>query len=395
MQLSKRMPDRSTYGGVNEIIGANVAVLYSGDFADKKIQWLGKYQPLAIRNDGSILVIHNRFFYLFNKGKKREVGRINHYRFLSRIGLVRRLLRVDIRCAYLENDDTYLFFLDKVLYELKISKGEIIRLFTLPDNQSTPLRLQKGFDVYRVIWGEYCSNKDKHDVSIYGLTHTGKVCLVWTYKNKRIRHIHNIISDEDTGYFVFTGDNETEAGIYHHDPSFIDMTPVFTGEQNARAVIGFSTKGGLLYATDSVNNENHIFLMKRDRHGRAIIDEIGKINGSVIYGTECADGWLFSTTVESPEAEKGNIVDMLSTKRGNGILSDRVDLVHVDYDMNVSTLLSFTKDKLPYKLFQYGCVMFPLGLEKVHEIYFYPVAVRGFDGRMGLIKTNEYSSINQ
>ena len=55
--------------------------------------------------------------------------------------------------------------------------------------------------------------------------------------------------------------------------------------------------------------------------------------------------------------------------------------------LNVKKELEFEKDSLPYKLFQYGVVMFPPSLDE--WLVFYPVGVKKYDGHMGIIESRE------
>ena len=77
----------------------------------------------------------------------------------------------------------------------------------------------------------------------------------------------------------------------------------------------------------------------------------------------------------------------LSTKRGTGILSNHVEIISVDKQLNIKKEFVFEKDSLPYKLFQYGVVMFPPSLSETLVIY--PVGVKKYDGHMGIMDCQE------
>lgn len=345
-----------------------------------KVSWHGYYQPLLVRDDG-IVAYRKKTFYLINKEKKMKICSVKQRDLLDFFHIFNRLLRRDVRCGCYTDDDYYFFWM-KSLYRLKINEKRIDKLYNVPRGESTPLNVVEGRGEYTVLWGEYGRNEDKHEVCIYGLHRTGTINVVKKLKGKNVRHVHNIIFDGSDGYYVFCGDNEKDAGIYYFHNEWKEEEVVLVGTQNARAVVGFITKKGILFATDSVSEQNYIFLMQKcgNKWNKR---EICKINGSVIYGTRCKNGFIISTTVESPESSKGKIQCLLSRKRGKGILSDEVDMIYINEDMEPRIVYTASKDRLPYKLFQYGCFKFPEGLEKAEEIVFFPLAVKGVSGQMG------------
>ena len=271
---------------------------------------------------------------------------------------------------------------------------KVKKIYSLKHNQSMPLNITKGNGDFIILWGQYGNNKERSPVSIYGLTKQRKIRVVYTFAKGQIRHIHNIVSNKNKGYLIFTGDNDAYAGIYRADRLFNSVIPVLIGEQQARSVAGFWTKDGILYATDSVTEENHIYLLRRSEAfsiNRQNQDnwekrEICRINGSCIYATEFAGGYLFSTCVESPETLSDSWRSYISCKRGSGILSDNVEMVYINRKYEYKVITSFKKDRLPYKLFQYGAIKFATGMEHSEAIFFYPVAVKKYDGKMGLLK---------
>lgn len=272
---------------------------------------------------------------------------------------------------------------DKKIYYISLKKKAINKIFDIPDgfseplNYCIPLRSNSSFNVF---FGDYGNNPERQCVSIYGIDRELSVKKVYTFKKGDIRHVHNIIPDAyKDGYYILTGDNEEKAGIYWSNRDFSVVKPVFIGEQRARAVAGFVTPAGLLYAMDSVSKKNYIWLLT-EKNEEVFLKKIGDLNGSVIYSTKYLSGYLLSTTVESPERSNNSKLSLLSVKRGEGILSNDVQLVYINENFEVSTLKQFKKDSLPYKLFQYGAVKFPCDLENSKSLVIYPTAVRKYDG---------------
>ena len=205
----------------------------------------------------------------------------------------------------------------------------------------------------------------------YGL----QVEKVYTFEAGTVRHIHNIVQDGD-GFLLFVGDNEAKAGIYRVNRDWTEVKPWKTGQQKYRAVVGWPYQGGVLYATDSVETENHIRLITKDGEEK----ELAALNGSCIYGCETRDYYLFSTTVEPHEGggTKALFVDTL----GGGIKSRDVTIMAVSKkDLAVRQVASFEKDRWPMKLFQYGRCIFAGGQDGATEsVWCAPVACKEFDG---------------
>lgn len=120
--------------------------------------------------------------------------------------------------------------------------------------------------------------------------------------------------------------------------------------------------------TDAVNEPNFVYCLKKN--GELV--KVCQLNGSCIYGTRCGTGFLFSTTVEPDERNRGPL-SWISYKRGEGVLSSEVHLVHVDENMNSQIIARLKKDWLPMKLFQYGSIQFASGSQQ--KVWMYPVAV--------------------
>lgn len=237
---------------------------------------------------------------------------------------------------------------------------------------SDPLNICKTEKNWLVVWGDYGSNPNNEAINIYGLKEDLTVETVYSFQPGQIRHIHNIVPRLKGGYYIFTGDQETGAGIYSADYDFERVGPAFTGKQQYRTVVGFDTPDGLLYATDAVNEQNYVYCIKDDKP-----EQIYELNGSCIYGTEYEGAYYFATTVEPDENNKG-ITSWVSGKRGAGILSDEVKLIKIDSEMTGRVMASYKKDIWPMKLMQYGSIQFPHG--RSEEMWLYPVAVQGEDG---------------
>ena len=352
----------------------------------KAARWYKNTQPIAAIFD-TIIAYNNGKILKIDDKSITVISRFN-FDILDRVKEANRklcrLFRREIRCACLARENRIIFFKDRLLYHLNLSTGEMCQILTAPNGKSAPLNITSSTEnKYLAFWGDYFSNPTRDRVMIYGITKHKQIEEMFTFPQKTIRHIHNIISDGVGGYFIFAGDDDQQAGIYHSNRGFRQVRPIYCGEMMARAVIGFQTSSGLMFATDSVNEVNHIYLLNNTR-GKIKKEEICKLNGPCIYGTAVGNNYIFSTTVESEESN-GSKLAIFSRKSGPGILTSNVEVIAVDKEFNVRILGKIQKDNLPYKLFQYGAIRFPWINQSAIYFCFYPVAVNKYEGDMGVI----------
>ena len=354
------------------------------------VEWIGRYSPIAVLKNGQILVYSKGWLYKIDKHNNTHKICKLPYSLTDALKesnrLLYRMFRREIRTSCITESENVFFFKGNKLYIYSEKKEKVRFLYKIPEGKSTPLNIltAKKDTGYIVLWGDYFGNKNREAVHIWGITKKGEIEAVYSFPENTVRHIHNIIEDKyGEGYFIFTGDNDAKAGIYYADSHFIKITPLFIGNQMARAVQGVSTNEGLIYATDSVTEQNYICILSKKNNWEH--RKIAPINGSCIYGTYNNGKMFFSTTVESPETNEHNyIMSLLSTRRGTGILSDKVELLCVDSDLKIESIMQFEKDTLPYKLFQYGVVKFTASLSD--NLVIYPVGVKKCSGKLGIIK---------
>jgi hypothetical protein len=231
-----------------------------------------------------------------------------------------------------------------------------------------------------VYWGDYGRNDQLKAVTIYCLGVDKQVKPIYTFEAGKVRHIHNIVEDAD-GFLLFVGDNEEKAGIYRVNRYWTEVKPWKTGQQKYRAVVGWPYQGGVIYATDSVETENHIRYITADGEEK----ELSALNGSCIYGCETKDYYLFSTTVEPHEG--GGKLSLLFEKLGGGIKSRDVTIMAVNKsDLSIRQVAEYRKDGWPMKLFQYGRCIFAGGQQGSNTVWCSPVACKKYDGKTILLK---------
>lgn len=329
--------------------------------------------------DSYNLVYRHGVFYKITNKSYEKITSINFsfkHSLACRNRLLTRLLRLEPKSTeQISNNCFVLSFLHKVwLLDAKNKTIQVIQ--ESREGFSDPINFcRDGNSVY---WGDYGNNPSRENVNIYKIDEQRQISIVYSFPNNTIRHIHNIIFDKKSNRFwILTGDNEKKSGIYLADSNWENIRPIKIGEQQYRAVVAFPTEDGLLYATDSVDKQNSIFQLSLTNN---TITKIIDINGSCIYGTELHDFFIISTTVEPPEGR--GIKNLFTYNLGKGIVNREVHLIAISKkDLKIVILKKFKKDILPMKLFQYGVISFPKGLEKANELWYYPIACHKVDGK--------------
>lgn len=294
---------------------------------------------------------------------------------LCRFRISNRLLRLAPKCCEKLSDNLFVFSLCNKIWAVNTNEDTVSVINTERNGFGTPLNLCRCFN--KIYWGDYGSNSTYKSVNIYELNQDLRFQTVYSFLAGSVRHIHNIIYDKvQNCFWIMTGDNENKAGIFKATKDLGEIAPFKIGEQKFRAVVGFPYNDGILYATDSVEKENHLYYIDKDGKEKILTS----INGSCIYGTEIKDYFIFSTTVESPEG--GGYLKLLSTRLGRGIKNREVHLIAVrKSDLAVRVIRKYKKDIWPMKLFQYGTLMFPAGQEQSEDLWCYGVACKGIDGK--------------
>lgn len=298
--------------------------------------------------------------------------------FWQKFRVVERLFRLLPRLAIKYQNNQFLVASQGGVYLLNFNDLTKSLIQAARCGFTTPLAFSEFSGA--IYWGEYGDNPARTDVNIFKYTQNEGVKIAHTFRSGEIRHIHNIIHDEYRHCFwIFTGDNEPNSGIWWAKEDFSSVLPILTGKQQYRAVIGFATPEGLIYATDAVEEDNYVYMVKICLDKIGSVTQICPINGSCIYGTELRDYYIFSTTVEPHEGR--GLLNLFSYRLGRGIKSRYASVIAIrKTDYNVKTILTIRKDWLPMKLFQYGSIQFPGGQNFSNELTCNIVACEKFDG---------------
>lgn len=309
-------------------------------------------------------------------------------RLFGRFRLLNRLLRLEPRCAtFLDDDRVFLSFQHKVMV-VSIAEKRVIKHIPMRSSFSNPLSFcsLKKYGKEEIYWGDYGENVCGDEINIYKYSKDGlEVC--YTFPRNSIKHVHNIIFDKwHDRFIVLTGDFGDKVGIYIATRDFKSVEPFLIGDEKYRAVQAVVTEEGLIWATDAVMSDNHLYYCP---FGKKEVKKLSQLNGSVIYGLPVNGGLLFSTTVE-PYPTGGSLFKALFNNRlAPGIKSRNVDLCFCSVKKELSILKTFKKDWLPISLFQYGQIMFPgYEIDELDEVIINPMSVKKYDGKSITISLN-------
>ena len=337
-----------------------------------------KGRILYLLNDNTGLLFQRMTFFLVDltTGKKTFVCRMSVGKktaLLSRSRILSRLKRLEPKSAGRLSATQFVVSLLRSIWIVDVNEKSCTKLCDNPEGFSEVINFCSTED--GVLWGDYGRNTEHKEVQIYRARADCQVNVIYTFEAGTVRHIHNIVEDSD-GFLLFVGDNEEKAGIYRVNSDWTEVKPWKTGQQKYRAVVGWPYQGGVLYATDSVETENHIRYITANGEER----ELAALNGSCIYGCETKDYCLFSTTVEPHEG--GGKLSLIFEKLGGGIKSRNVTIVAVSKsDLSVRQVAIFRKDGWPMKLFQYGRCIFAGGQKESNTVWCSPVACKKYDGK--------------
>ena len=280
----------------------------------------------------------------------------------NKIPLLERFLRKEPRCAARIDETGFIIsFEGKVLY-YDMEKNEIAVEHRFDRGMNNPLSFlcesEAGTGKNDVIYGEYIWNTDRGPVSIYKRS-GGKWQVVYSFPEKTITHIHNIVNDPyRKGYLVLTGDADAESGIWFADRSFRKVTPVLTGKQQYRSCAAYPTEDGFIYATDTPLEENYVYHVVYDgKSVKKVLTEFA-MPGPCIYSTMNGGAIYFSTSVE-PDSSLPALRYRMTYKLGRGVHDRYSHIIRRTADGNYEEVLKLKKDILPMWAFQFGNVFFP------------------------------------
>lgn len=350
------------------------------------IMQIFNFYPLLYLNDGFLLAYKKSILYIVDPDSNYIIKKyVLHLgwkeKYLSRIKILHRTLRLGIRNSIQIDDSTVLFFVNKRFYEVNLLTGIIKKGFVPPEGMRalniSEVKGVKGFED-SFLFGAYINPFKKKEVPIYRRVSTTEWQKVFTFSADDVNHVHNIIPDRNNKcLWILTGDFGDAAAIWIASDNFRIVHRVISGNQEARACEAFILDGKLIYATDSPFSSNSIRVLEKideKWQSRKLLD----ISGSCIYGCQWNKKLVFSTAVEPNGQEVGRLA-LFSRKRGKGIFDQYCHIYIGDLENSFKDVYSVEKDNWPYPLCQFGTLQFPSGVNNTKKLLVYHMATKQHD----------------
>jgi hypothetical protein len=368
----------------------------------KLLRSMRGYRPLTFAPDG-ILLAKGYELYVANLdcSQLRGIGAVPNAllaKAACRSRIIQRIFRLGLRFACRIADASYLVAERHRIWLLDMASGSI-RLDHSIKRGSRPLLISRIHGIAGfadcACYGEYWDNLAREPVNIWARTQSGAWRVVYTFPKGAIEHVHGMIPDERRGVvWILTGDFGDSAGIWAARDDFADVSPVLVGKQDFRCCWLAFWGDRIIYATDShlePNSIRELILPEADGSSRcpwagARSEHFMDITGSSIFACMVQDRLIFSTTVE-PGLLTGRLMqDLLDRSVGPGIKGPYSDLM-IGTAMNDFFLAGrWLKDRLPGRLFEFGSISFPTGINPGCCLYAYFTGLSGVDGRMSVFE---------
>ena len=341
------------------------------------------YKPLFYNNSGNLVLSKGNKIFERRSTNLELICKLPFSRFaniLFKVKLLSRLFRYGVRSA-VEYDGAYYFTFNRAIYRFELSCAKLTNDFIFIKGRGplsfTVIENIKGFQ-RGLYFGEYIANRHKYPVKIYHRQHTWSV--VYTFGEGELNHIHGLVTDRASDcLWVLAGDFKESAAIFRAQNNFNNVEPVVRGRQKYRACVAFPVETGLLYATDTQQEKNSIRLLTNN-YGVWESEKICDINGPCIYGQELPDYYVFSTSTEPSEIVTSRFLSLLDNKPAPAIEKNQSDMILLSKNGGDARIgFSAAKDIFPFRLFQFGTIMFPHGISKHNEIAAYFVGSKKND----------------
>jgi hypothetical protein len=248
-------------------------------------------------------------------------------------------------------------------------------VFRIEENRAVPLWQIQGDSVLhrgicehdgQVYFGEYFRNSTRGPVRLWRIDPELKTWgVAHEFAAGKYRHIHLVIKDpyDPRALWVAVGDDDGECFLLRSTDGFRTYEQIGAGTQLWRAVTLYFTPTHICWITDSNLQQNYACRMDRRSHEL----EQGQ--------TISAPGWYGCTTVEGPH------VAFTTVETGPGVQTDRAT-IYVSHDaFHWQPVLDFAKDRYkPVKLFKYGVINCPSGVNSAAGLYLSGEGLVGLDG---------------
>lgn len=289
--------------------------------------------------------------------------------FLGRVRLLRRAFRLDKCCVVPVGPDlsNLVIVRNHKVYHYDARSDVLAQTLTLRNcrnllHQSICVA-DNGGTVY---FGEYGSNKMRHNVPIYRSMDGGRSWEeIFVFPPGKIRHVHGCYRDPfDDRIWVLTGDFANENYMVVGDREFKRIEWLGDGSQTWRACNVFFERDRVTWIMDSQLETSHLVVY--DRATRTATKKRA-FPGPVWYTKRLSDGYYLAAT---------------ACESGPGV-TDEYSHVFVSTDLEKwAEVRRFEHDKWPKRYFKFGVIGFADGHQVSGSFYIFGEALRGVDGRV-------------
>lgn len=316
---------------------------------------------------GRVMAVTNKYTLIYKKGylyvydneenviiAKKKIGN-----WIEKNTLISRLLRKEPRCAVKLGESSFLISYNGGVWNYDFKSNILFKEHSYGKGMKNPLSFcveTKSKGENNIYYGEYIWNENKGPVAIYRRDSSWK--KIYEFDAGEITHIHSMVFDKKNQcFYILTGDEDSESGIWVANYDFTDVKPLVIGKQKFRSCVLFPTFNGLLFATDTPLENNSIFLLRKDNE-TIEIDKIVSLPGSCIFGGIINNEFYFATAVE-PDSSLPELRYRVTYKLGKGIKDRYSHIFRVTNSGNIEEVYKEKKDILPMWLFQFGNFIFP------------------------------------
>ena len=355
-----------------------------------------RHKPLCTSPYG-LVTYHSNSIYLYSENEFHRIVKIQRglkYKIASLFRITERILRKEPKYA-LFADNVLFVAMSNAILEINIETKTIIKTHKYREDGIHTSRLSyishiEGFQDC-VAYGEYFDNPRREEVCIYTRELGSKeFSRKFQFPPHKIRHIHTLIPDKiNNCVYIFTGDSDSESGIWKATNDFKNIEPILVGNQDYRACIGFSEKDYIVFATDIPSRKNGIYSLNLKTKEVTLIKII---SGSCTTGCNIGDKIFFGSTVESKEPSGTGFFNRLRylfrRKRAAGIIDDFARLYCGSVKDGFEEILRYRKDFYPAGLCQFGRINVVPYAEQ-GKIYVFPQALKKVDAKLGYFSIKE------
>lgn len=270
--------------------------------------------------------------------------------------LTRRLFRQDVHHAVsLSSNKRFLICAYRGFYLFDRLKKSLKRLPSAwRGNRPLTFCAHNG----QVYYGEYRPNPERSPVSVWHSDDDGK-CWQAAAKLQSVRHIHGVFHDPYSNEFwVTTGDHNSESAIMRSNDNFKTLEKIISGSQQTRVVQLLFTENHVYYGSDAPEEKNYLYRLSRQDN---TVEKLCATGSSVFFGFSNHTGLFFSTAIEPSRTNLSRKSEVWFSANGE----------------SWQNILSFQKDFLPMRYFQYGQVQFPSGGGNQTCFWLNPFALEG------------------